>query len=255
MLPYKLYFDRTKMIITSKDNALIKKVYSLSDKKYRKIYGQFIVESVKAVGECIKAGMDIDVIICTENVAKDFPEAQIVTDEVFSKISTEKSPQGVLAVVNTPKNELKAPEGNSLLLDRLQDPGNLGTIIRTANAAGYEDIYLVNCTDAYSPKAIRASMGGVFNVKLYEVSLAEVLSVLDGVQILSADMDGENVFAFTPEDKVCLCVGNEGNGLCDEVIARSDNTVKIPMRDSCESLNAAISAAIAMYALKNNQRR
>ena len=243
------------MIISSKDNALIKKVSSLSDKKYRKLYGQFIVESVKAVAECINAGMDVEVIICTQDLADKINGAQVVTDAVFSKISTEKSPQGMLAVVNTPENTLCAPKGNCLLLDRLQDPGNLGTIIRTANAAGYEDIYLYNCTDAYSPKAIRASMGGVFNVNLHEGNLDEIFNALEGVQVLSADMDGENVFAFTPEDKVCLCVGNEGSGLCDEVIARSDNTVKIPMRDSCESLNAAISAAIAMYALKNNQRR
>ncbi|MGN0807546.1 MAG: TrmH family RNA methyltransferase [Candidatus Coproplasma sp.] len=243
------------MIISSKDNALIKKVSALSDKKYRKMYGQFIVESVKAVGECIKAGMDVEVVLCTENLAQNFPDAQIVTDAVFSKISTEKSPQGVLAVVNLPKSVLKAPKGNCLILDRLQDPGNLGTIIRTANAAGYEDIYLINCTDAYSPKAIRASMGSVFYVNLYEGGLDEVLEVLEGVQILSADMDGEDVFTFIPQEKYCLCVGNEGNGLSEEVIKKSNNTVKIPMRECCESLNAAISAAIAMYALKNNQRR
>lgn len=243
------------MIISSKDNALIKKVSSLSDKKYRKLYGQFIVESVKAVDECIKADMDVEVILCTQDLAPNYPKAQVVTDAVFSKISTEKSPQGVLAVVNIPHKNLCAPKGDCLLLDRLQDPGNLGTIIRTANAAGYEDMYLINCTDAYSPKAVRASMGGVFNVNLYEGSLEEVLNVIDGVQILSADMDGEDVFSFVPKGKYCLCIGNEGNGLSDEVITRSDNTVKIPMRGSCESLNAAISAAIAMYALKNNQRR
>lgn len=259
MLPYKIYlqfyYSINKMIISSKDNALIKKVSSLSDKKYRKLYGQFIVESVKAVGECLKAKMDVEIIICTQDLALNYPNAQVVTDAVFSKISTEKSPQGVLAVVNIPKRELSAPKGDCLLLDRLQDPGNLGTIIRTANAAGYDDIYLVNCTDAYSPKAIRASMGGVFNVNLYEGSLDQVLKVLDGVQILSADMDGENVFSFIPNDRYCLCIGNEGNGLSEELMTRSDNTVKIPMRGSCESLNAAISAAIAMYALKNNQRR
>lgn len=259
MLPYKIYlqfyYSINKMIISSKDNALIKKISSLSDKKYRKLYGQFIVESVKAVGECLKAKMDVEIIICTQDLAPNYPNAQVVTDAVFSKISTEKSPQGVLAVVNIPKKELSAPKGDCLLLDRLQDPGNLGTIIRTANAAGYDDIYLVNCTDAYSPKAIRASMGGVFNVNIYEGSLEQVLKVLDGVQILSADMDGENVFSFIPNNRYCLCIGNEGNGLSEELMTRSDNTVKIPMRGSCESLNAAISAAIAMYALKNNQRR
>lgn len=243
------------MIISSKDNQLIKKVCALADKKYRKQYGQFIVESVKAVEECFKAGLDIEVVLCTQELAEKFSMAQVVTDAVFSKISTEKSPQGVLAVVNTPKNNLNSPLGNCLLLDRLQDPGNLGTIIRTANAAGFEDLYLINCTDAYSPKAIRASMGGVFNVNIHCGSLEEVMSALDGVQILSADMDGENVFDFVPGVKFCLCVGNEGQGLSDEVISKSSNTVKIPMRDCCESLNAGISAAIAMYALKNNQRR
>ncbi len=243
------------MTISSKDNALIKKVCALSDRKYRKLYGQFIVESVKVMEECIKAGMDVEVVICTQNLADNYPNAQLVTDAVFSKISTEKSPQGVLAVVNMPENTICAPKSNSLLLDRLQDPGNLGTIIRTANAAGYEDIYLVNCTDAYSPKAVRASMGGVFNVRLHEGSYEEVFAALKGIQILSADMDGEDVFCFVPKDKFCLCVGNEGSGLSDEVVSRSADTVRIPMRDSCESLNAAISAAIAMYALKNNQRR
>lgn len=243
------------MIISSKDNQLVKKVCALADKKYRKQYGQFIVESVKAVEECFNAGLDVEVVLCTQELAERFPTAQIVTDVVFSKMSTEKSPQGVLAVVNTPKNNLNVPLGNCLLLDRLQDPGNLGTIIRTANAAGVEDLYLVNCTDPYSPKAIRASMGGVFYVNIHCGNLEEVESALGGVQILSADMDGENVFDFIPAEKFCLCVGNEGQGLSDEVISKSSNTVKIPMRDCCESLNVGISAAIAMYALKNNQRR
>lgn len=243
------------MIISSRENPLVKKVCALGDRKYRKQYAQFIVESIKAVDECMKSGMSIDELICTPDLSDIYPRAQVVTDSVFMKMSTEKSPQGVLAVVNMPKNELVPPQGNCLLLDRLQDPGNLGTIMRTANAAGYEDIYLINCTDQYSPKSIRASMGGVFNVRLHEGSIDEIFAVLDGVQVLSADMDGENVFDFVPNERFCLCIGNEGNGLSDEVVSKSTNKVKIPMRDCCESLNAAISAAVAMYALKNNQRR
>ncbi len=243
------------MVISSKDNAIIKKISSLSDKKFRKLYGEFIVESVKAVDECVSAGMDISLIVCTENLADRYPTAQPVTDGVFAKISTEKSPQGVLAVVKKPQNKISAPTGNSLLLDRLQDPGNLGTIIRTANAAGYEDLYLINCTDPYSPKAIRASMGGVFRVRLHEGGINEVFDALRGVQLLSADMDGKDIFSFVPSDKFCLCIGNEGAGLSEEIMSRSSGSVRIPMRDTCESLNAAVSAAIAMYALKNNQRR
>lgn len=243
------------MVISSKDNAIIKKISSLADKKYRKLYGEFIVESVKAVDECVKAGMNISLIVCTEDLAENYPEALTVTDGVFAKISTEKSPQGVLAVVKKPDCALVAPTGNSLLLDRLQDPGNLGTIIRTANAAGYEDLYLVNCTDPYSPKAIRASMGGVFRIRLHECTAEEAFNALNGVELLCADMDGEDIFSYVPSDKFCLCIGNEGSGLSEEIMRRSTGTVRIPMRDTCESLNAAVSGAIAMYALKNNQRR
>ena len=136
------------------------------------------------------------------------------------------------------------------MLDCLQDPGNLGTVIRTANAAGYGEIYLINCTDAYSPKAVRASMGGIFRVSVYSGSREEVLENLKDIPLICADMDGENIFEFTPPKKFCLCIGNEGGGISAEVSSRAAYTVKIPMRETCESLNAAVSAGIAMYALK-----
>ena len=158
-----------------------------------------------------------------------------------------------MAVVQIPETDLKAPEGDCLLLDCLQDPGNLGTVIRTANAAGYGQIYLINCTDPYSPKAVRASMGGIFRVTLYRADRDEIFNILKGVPLICADMNGENIFEFTPPQKFCLCIGNEGSGISDEVSARADFTVKIPMRATCESLNAAVSAGIAMYALKNHK--
>lgn len=241
------------MIISSKANPVIKKISSLSEKKFRRLYGEFIVEGVKLVNECRLSGMEITQLVCSESLAADYPDALIVTEELFSRISTEKSPQGVLACVKIPSNVAKKPTGSCLLLDRLQDPGNLGTIIRTANAAGYNEVYLVNCTDPYSPRAVRASMGGIFYIGVYECSLAEVLDLFEGIDLVCADMDGENVFTFIPERNFCLCIGNEGNGLSEEVRNISKYKVKIPMRRTCESLNAAISAAIAMYAMKNNQ--
>lgn len=241
------------MIISSKTNPVIKKVSSLSDKKFRKLFGEFIVESVKAVDESLSSGMTVSEIICTAEYAEKYRDALVVTDELFERISTEKSPQGVLAVVKIPFRPLRAPQGKCLLLDRVRDPGNLGTVIRTANAAGYEDIYLVGCADAYSPKAIRASMGGIFYVNVYEGGYDEVFRALEGTPLICADMSGEDVFNFRAPERFCLCIGNEGGGVCDTVSAKSDYTVKIPMRDTCESLNAAVSAAIAMYALKNNK--
>lgn len=239
------------MIISSKANFTIKKIASLAEKKFRKEYGEFIVESVKAVNECVSSGMQIEQIVCTRNFAPDYPEALIVTDELFGRISTEKSPQGVLAAVKLPDTAVVPPVGSCILLDRLQDPGNLGTIIRTANAAGYTDIYLINCTDAFSPKAVRASMGGIFYVNVHVGSYEQVFNALEGSSLICADMGGEDIFSFKSPGKFCLCIGNEGNGVSDTVRKKADFTIKIPMRETCESLNAAVSAAVAMYVLKN----
>ena len=239
------------MIITSKSNPVIKDIIKLqSDKKYRTAEKSYIVEGIKPVKECIAAGGSIKKIFCTEQLADSFNDAQIVSEGVFNTISTEKTPQGVLAIVNLPENEIQPPQKSCILLDRLQDPGNLGTIIRTANAAGYSEIYAINCTDAYSPKAVRASMSGIFFVKVYSGTCEEVFSALEGVPLISADMAGEDIFKFIPPEKYCLCIGNEGGGLSSEVKNKSQYKVKIPMQDTCESLNAAVSAGIAMYQLK-----
>lgn len=247
-----LYFF---MLITSKSNPLIKKVASLSDKKFRKQLGLYVVEGLKTVNECILAGCQIENIICTEAASSGFNGAVIVSESVFKSISSEVTPQGVMAIVRIPQNKIIKPESRCLLLDRLQDPGNLGTVIRTANAAGYEDIYLINCTDPYSPKAVRASMSGIFFVNLYQGSKEEILTALNGVPLICADMDGEDIFSFKAPKRFCLCVGNEGAGISKEIKDTSDYKVKIPMRETCESLNAAVSAGIAMYTLNRNIER
>jgi TrmH family RNA methyltransferase len=238
------------MVITSKSNPLIKKITALADKKFRKEYGEYLVEGTKPVTECIKAGCNVEQVVCTQELSGLFEGAAVVPDELFKYISSEKTPQGVIAIVKLPELKVKKPEGCCLLLDKLQDPGNLGTIIRTANAAGITDIYLINCTDAFSPKAVRASMSGIFFVNIYVGDLKEVFSAIGDMPVIIADMNGEDIFAFKAPKKFCLCIGNEGNGISAEVRARADYSVKIPMRESCESLNAAISAAISMYTLK-----
>ena len=240
------------MLITSKSNPIIKAVSALSDKKFRKQYNQYIVEGIKPVRECIEAGCIIEKIICIEGLEESFKGATVVSESVFKSISSEKTPQGVLAVVQIPQTKLKSPQKSCLLLDCLQDPGNLGTVIRTANAAGYDEIYLINCTDPYSPKAVRASMSGIFFVKIYQGTREEVLDALKGVPLICADMDGENIFGFNPPEFFCLCIGNEGSGISNEIKTMASHTVKIPMRSTCESLNAAVSAGIAMYALRKN---
>ncbi|MCI8370249.1 MAG: RNA methyltransferase [Clostridia bacterium] len=243
------------MVITSKSNPLIKEIVALSDKKFRSKLGLYIVEGTKTVNECIAAGCEITKVVCSEELIADYHDAVAVSRDIFEYISSEKTPQGVLAVVKIPQNFLKPPESSCLLLDCLQDPGNLGTIIRTANAAGYKDLYLINCTDPYSAKAVRASMSGIFFINVYRGERAEILSMLDGLPLICADMDGENIFSFVPPKKFCLCIGNEGGGISDEVMKTADYKISIPMSGTCESLNAAVSAGIAMYQLKYNLKR
>lgn len=241
------------MLITSKSNPLIKTISSLAEKKYRKQHNLYIVEGTKPVKECIEADCEIERIICTEEHAGRYSNCVLVSESVFKSISCEKAPQGVLALVKLPDETVRPPKGNCILLDGVQDSGNVGTVIRTANAAGYDEIYLVNCADPFSPKAVRASMSGIFFVKVYSGSYEEVLNVLKGVPIISTDMNGENIFTFTPPEKFCLCIGSEGNGISDTVMSESAHTVKIPMRSTCESLNAGVSAGIAMYALQQKK--
>lgn len=239
------------MIITSKSNPAIKEIVKLSsDRKFRYEAKKYIVEGIKPVTECLSSGQKVSLIVCTEEFSEKFDNAIIVSEGVFNHISSEKSPQGVLAVVEMPENVLKPPKNSCILLDRLQDPGNLGTIIRTANAAGYDEIYLINCTDPFSPKAVRASMSGIFFVNTISGSAEEIMPLFKDLSIFCADMDGENIFGFTPPEKFCLCIGNEGGGVSEEIKKKSERKIKIPMRESCESLNAAVSAGIAMYLLK-----
>ena len=246
------------MILTSKNNPLVKETAALKEKKARKEQGMFLVEGRKMAVECQRSDFEIDRVFVAESYAGDNPFAEektvYVSDDVFRFLSDEKTPQGILCRIKIPTRALTAPKGKCLLLDGVADPGNVGTIIRTANAAGYEEIYLTEeCADPYSPKSVRASMSGVFFTKIYRGNRAEILSVLAETPIVVADMAGENVFSFTAPKRFALAIGNEANGISDMVQERATHTVKIPMQATQESLNAAISAGIIMYVLNKDE--
>lgn len=246
------------MIITSKNNPIIKETASLKEKKGRKQLGSFLVEGKKMAEECQRSDLTIERVFIAESYpeAVSFPKEICVrvSDDVFRCLSDEKTPQGILCRVKIPALPLCAPSGKCLVLDGVADPGNLGTIIRTANAAGYGEIYLTkDCTDAYSPKTVRASMSGVFFTKIYEGQREEILSVMEGFPLFVADMVGENVFSFTPPEAFALVIGNEANGVSDVMKKRADASISIPMRSEQESLNAAVAAGIAMYQLAMDQ--
>ena len=240
-------------MITSRQNEFVKRVASLKEKKYRRLYGEYVAEGAKQVREAVAAGKEISCIVVSSAYAGERPEGCVeVSAEVFSKLSGEAAPQGILAVLKLREPPFAPPAGKCLLLDGVSDPGNLGTIVRTANAAGYEDIYLLGCTDPYAPKCVRAAMSGLFFVRIYRIS--ETGTLFDGVSLICADMAGENVFSFRAPEKFCLVIGNEANGVSGAVRGMCAHTVSIPMRESCESLNAGVSAGILMYALSEGAR-
>ena len=246
------------MILTSKNNPLIKETAALKDKKARKELGMFLVEGFKMSLECQKSELEIERVFVAESYRGEIPacaqDPVYVSDDVFRFLSDEKSPQGVLCRVRIPNTDLRAPQGKCLLLDGVADPGNVGTILRTANAAGYNEVYLTQeCADPFSPKCVRASMSGLFFTQIYRGDRAEILSVLGDIPVLVADMGGANVFNFTAPPIFALAIGNEANGVSSEVRTRATHTVKIPMRDTQESLNAAISAGIIMYVLQKDE--
>lgn len=245
------------MILTSKNNPLIKETAALKEKKARKEHGLFLVEGVKMAKECQKSGLEIERIFCVdEALAKDFDKDKtvLVSPDVLRHLSDEKTPQGIICRVKIPTHTLCKPTGKCLFLDGVSDPGNMGAIIRTANAAGYNEIYLTKeCTDPYSPKSVRASMSGLFFVTLYEGRREELLNVLSDTTLLVADMSGENAFEFSAPSLHALAIGNEANGISKEVFSSATHTIRIPMRETQESLNAAVSAGILMYLLSKDE--
>ena len=185
-------------MITSKQNALVKEIRSLADKKYRDRLNLFIIEGVKPVKEAVEKGVSIREIVGTARALNalgvEFSSVVEVSDEVFDYISEESTPQGVLAVAFKPENKLVSPVGNCILLDGVSDPSNVGAIIRTAVASGYDTIYTTNdCADPYAQKAVRSSMSGVFRAKIVRGKIEELLSVIN-MPIVVADMYGKNVF-------------------------------------------------------------
>ena len=245
------------MILTSKNNPLVKETASLKEKKGRKELGLFLVEGVKMSRECQASGFEIDRIFLSEDYTGDgFDEQKTVrvSNDVLKVLSDEKTPQGVVCRVKIPEKTLEKPTGKCLILDGVSDPANMGAIIRTANAAGYKEIYLTpDCTDPYSPKSVRASMSGVFFTKLYFGTREEIIQTLDGVTVYVADMDGENVFSITPPEKFALAIGNEGNGISEQIFSCASKTLRIPMQETQESLNASVAAGICMYLLSKTE--
>lgn len=241
-------------MIISKQNAVIKEIRSLSDKKYRDSLGLYVIESVKLVKEAIQLNLPVKVIVGTEKALSLVGDVSVrtetVSDELYKYISGQVSPQGVMAVLEKPTSNGYSEECCSLLLDGVADPANVGAIIRTAAASGYKTIYMTEeCADPFSLKAVRSAMGGIFRVNVVRDSATRLLENIKN-PIVVADMNGKSVFKESFGGDFCLVIGNEGKGVSDLIKNRATYTVSIPMENGMESLNAAVSAGILMYNLK-----
>lgn len=172
-----------------------------------------------------------------------------VDRSVIEQLSDTKTPQKVLCIAYLTPQVVELPKTNFLVLDGLQDPGNVGTLIRTAKASGFEYIFLVDSVKKENSKLIRSSVGAVFDSKVYQISKDEFVDYVEKnkLKLIMCDMDGENIFKTTIEEKIGVVVGNEGQGVRDEIAKLCFKTVKIPMKKGIESLNAGVSGSIIMY--------
>lgn len=238
------------MVIISQDNSKVVNAAKLLDKKFRKASGRYLIEGERLVCDALKHGAHVLEIFVKESVCNDFDfENQIVvSDKVFAKLSDTVTSQGVVAVVEKKQGGLTSPKGNCLVLDGLQDPGNVGTLIRTAAACGFTDVFAAGCVDVFSPKVLRSAMSAHFCVNVQSVeSVEKVFEVLDGVETVAADMNGESAFSATFKGKVALILGNEGNGLSEFSKNNAEKIVSLPMCNNFESLNVAVAGSVLMY--------
>jgi len=255
--------------ITSGGNSRIRLVRKLGTRKGRVTEGRFAVEGRNLVSEILERGLDVDFIMIPSGSADDSPEfirecidsPDITVCEVpareFAGLTDAGTGIGMLAVVKQLIRDPDIidsldPDDNILVLDRIQDPGNMGTLIRTAVAAGYRAILAMSGTaDIYSPKVLRATAGMIFEIPVIYVPDAKVMADLlrrSGRRVAVTAVDGGIPYYEADLSRgIALVIGNEGNGVSDELMRMADVRVTIPMRGRIESLNAAVAAAILMY--------
>ena len=239
------------MLISSLDNQKIKDIKKLQTKKYREKTNLFLVESEHLVLEAYKAGC-LETLILKDGFEYNLDVNTIsVTENVLKYISELDTPQPMMGVCH--KKEISNAKGNIIILDNVQDPGNLGTIIRSAVAFNFDTIVLSNdSVDVYNSKVVRASQGLLFNVNIQIGDLTEIIPELkkDGYQIYGTKVtNGNDVKSIAKNSLFAIIMGNEGNGMSDTVSELCDSFVYINMNDKCESLNVGVAASILMYEL------
>ena len=247
----------------STTNQYIKLARSLKNKKERDSTKKFVIEGKKLLLEAIKENVKIDYCLVDEKRADltDFCKDNnivyfTVDSKVLPSLSDTQSPQGIVCVCCQNTQDFALPSGNCLILERLQDPGNLGAIMRSCAAFGFGDVYMIDCVDPYSEKVVRSSMGNMFKLSLHKTTFEQVKQHKKefDAKFLVADMIGKNLSRnCLPKSRFAVIIGNEGNGVSAEMMSLADDTISIPMQNGVESLNASVSASIIMYFLTQGE--
>lgn len=248
-------------IITSTKNPIVAKTIKI---KLDEMKSQLFLENTKLIREAIISGLEVEYFLVEKSkydyfkgiFGKSFEnKLYIVSSIVINKVCDTKTPQGIVAVVNYKGQKLGEISSNFLVLDSLQDPGNVGTIIRSASGTSFRDIILINCVNFLDQKVVRSTMGGIFKQNLYAFKTREEFLTYYKTKkypLYVADMQGENLFNFKkPSSPYGVIVGNEGKGVCEELKVLAMKAITIPMKNGLESLNVGVSCSIIIYYLDN----
>ncbi len=253
------------MVITSKDNEQIKHIRKLKEKKYRDEYKEYVIEGIKLIKEAIAEDANIKTIVACDNCVKSEEidpkimyeiakyNCLYVEEKVFHSITDVQNPQGLLAIMSKENEQEKIDYGEDIIvaLDDIQDPGNLGTIIRTVDSIGLKQLIVSKKSgDVYNPKVVRSSMGAILRVKVIESdNLVETLKQMKKhkFEIVATSLGTNNSIYDIDYKKKIIVIGNEANGVSKEVLDMADKKVKIPMLGKTESLNAAVATGVIAY--------
>lgn len=240
------------MYYTSTNNEFIKNIKKLNNKKYRDLNGEFLIEGEHLVNEALKTDV-VKYIILEEDTSFSTDKKVIrVSKNVLKYITNLDTPQPIMAVCN--KKLPKDPGSKVMILDNIQDPGNLGTIIRSCVAFNIDTLILsLDSVDLYNPKVLRATQGMIFHLNIITTNIVEIIKKLkaENYNVVGTDVvNGITVNEFEKEKKFAIIMGNEGKGISEEIKQLIDKNIYIPISKSCESLNVGVAASIIMYELR-----
>ncbi len=243
-------------MITSRQNASVKTMRSLKDKKQRLERLEYLVEGEKQVKDAYLSGQKITCIMGTKELVSEYKNSGIevveVSKEIASYVCDSVSPQGICASVKIPQNLAFSKEKSCVILDGVKDPGNVGTIIRTCAAVGVENVILIDACDAFSPKCVRSTMGGIYHVNVFEKTYAEALEMINDMHVIACDMAGVDAFSYSNPKTFCLIVGSESHGVSKIMLDRANSVVKLNMKPCMESLNAGVALSVILYKFTQN---